>query len=190
MAVRNVFMRNFPVVTCKAVEGTLTRYTNSVAPTGGINDGAAVYSVPIAKGDLVKIYAHTETEGDIIVQEATVADEGGEAGNFAHGIAVSDPAGIDNTTVSGQTPVKGLRRRVDVAFFGLGIIDLIASADAAVAPGDVVGLDENEQNEVKTKTSYASVDVNGNGAMVALTYAASGSYVAVLVGASIHHDAD
>lgn len=181
MAIRNVFMKNFPVVTCKIYEGTLTRYTSSVSPQGGVNDGAAVYSVPVAKGDLVKIFAHTETEGDIIVQEATAGNDA----DIAFGIAVSDPAGIDNTTASGQTPVKGLRRRVDVAFFGLGIIELVASSTSAVAPGDSLALDENEQNEVEPDTVYGSLAKADNGSMFALTYAASGSKVAVLVGGSV-----
>lgn len=181
MAIRNVFMKNFPVVTCKAYEGTLTRVTSSVSPTGGVNDGAAYYSVPIAKGDLVKIFSHTETEGDIIVEEATVGDDK----DIAFGIAVSDPAGIDNTTVSGQTPVKGLRRRVDIAFFGLGIIELVASATGAVGAGDSLALDENEQNEVETDVALASLAKADNGSMFALTYGAAGSKIACLIGGSV-----
>lgn len=185
MTQRNVYMRNFPVIGVKAAEGTLTRYTNSVAPTGGINEGAAVYSVPLQVGDLVKIKDHT-TNGLILVEKATAGNES----DFAHGIVVSAPTGIDNTTVSGQTPAAAQRRIVDVAFFGLGVIELTASATSAVAPGDSLALDENEDNEVEPDVAYASITKADNGSMIALSYAASGSKVSVLVGAACAFPSD
>ena len=177
-------MRNFPVISCKVYEGTLTRYTDAVTPTGGKAEGAAVYQYPLNKGNLVTMYTHTETEGNIIVKRKYAGNDL----DIAFGIAVSDPSGIDNTTVSGQTPVKGLRRTVDVAFFGLGIIELVASATGAVAPGDMIGLDEDEQNEVETETAYASVTLNGSA--IALTYAAAGSKVAILMGSCCYFNVD
>ena len=104
MVAKHVFMKNFPVISVKAYEGTLTRYTSSVSPTGGINEGAAVYSVPLAKGDFVKVKDHT-TNGLILVELVAVD------GEQVHGIAVSDPMGIDNTTASAGTPAASRASR-------------------------------------------------------------------------------
>jgi hypothetical protein len=175
MAVRNVFMKNFPVVSVEVYEGTLTRYTGSVSPTGGINEGVAVYSAPVVKGDFVKLKNHT-TNGIILVELA------GVAAAYMHGVAVSDPMGIDNTTVSGQTPVTGLRRIVDVAFFGLGIIEMTVSETGAVAPGDIVGIDENEVNEIETLVAYASIDIEDNTGFLSLGYGVAKASVPVLIG--------
>ena len=177
MVARNVFMRNFPIISVKAFEGTITRYTNSVAPTGGINEGAAVYQYPIAKGDLVKLKDHTD-KGIILVEEAAAGD------NIVHGMAVSDPSGIDNVTASGGTPALAQQRVVDVAFIGLGVIELTVSATGAVSPGDVVGLDADEPHEVEVEHDYSggAVIAGDNAKMVALTYAAAGEKVALLVG--------
>jgi len=175
MAVRNVFMRNFPVVSVPVYEGTLTRYTSAVSVNGGVLEGAAVYSVPVAKGDLVKIKTH-------IVNTQILVELAGVASAFVHGQAVSSPKGIDNITATGQTPVASLRRIVDVAFFGLGIIELTVSATAAVAPGDIVGLDEDEKNEIETLVAYASIDIEDNTGFLALSYGAVGEIVSVLIG--------
>jgi hypothetical protein len=186
MAIRNVFMKNFPVVTCKAYEGTLTRVTTSVSPTGGVNEGAAYYSAPIAKGDLINIFTHTETDGNIIVQKQIAANDA----DVAFGIAVSEPFGIDNATTTGGTPTKAYRRNVDVAFFGLGIIELVASASGAVTSGASLALDEDEQNEVEVDVAVASLTKADNGSMFALTYAAAGNKVAVLIAGSVCFPAD
>lgn len=169
-------MRNFPVVTVDLYEGTLTRYTDAVTPTGGIAEGAAVYSAPLVKGDLVQLKTHTETGGIILVEDVAAND------NIVHGMVVSDPFGIDNTTVSEQTPAAAYRRKGDVAFFGLGIIELTASATGAVAPGDIVGLDADEQYEVEAEVVYGSAATQDNAKWVALSYAAAGSKVALLIG--------
>lgn len=183
-------MKNFPVVTVNAYEGTLTRYTDAVTPTGGIAEGAAVYSAPIEKGDLVKIRDHT-TAGLILVERHTAANESGdEAGNMIHGIAVSAPFGVDNSTTSSGTPTAAYQRKVDVAFFGIGIVELEVDSATAISPGDLVGLDENEDNHVKTSIAYASMTADANGGMIALGYAAAAGVIPVLVGASVYHDAD
>ena len=168
-------MRNFPVISVPVYEGTLTRYTTAVSVNGGTLEGAAVYSVPVAKGDIVKVKDHT-VNGQILFELAGVASA------FAHGIAVSSPKGIDNLTVSGQAPVAALRRIVDVAVFGLGIIELTVSSTAAVAPGDIVGLDENEKNEIETLVAYASIDIEDNTGFLSLGYGAAGESVPVLIG--------
>jgi hypothetical protein len=179
MASRTAFnaMGGLPVKTVQAYEGTLTRYTDSVSPRGGTNEGAAVYSAPIVKGDFVKVKDHA-VQGQVLVERSAAGDE------LVHGMAVASPQGIDNTTVSGQTPAAALRRLVDVAFFGVGIIEVGVSATGAVAPGDVIGFDADERNEVETQIAYGSVATGDQGKMVALSYSAAGSYVAVLVGAS------
>ena len=180
MASRSAFnaMGGLPVKTVQAYEGTLTRYTSSVSPRGGVNEGAAVYSAPIVKGDFVKVKNHTE-QGVVLVEVTAVNDE------QVHGIAVSSPQGIDNTTVSGQTPAAAYRRLVDVAFFGLAIIEVSVSATAVVAPGDIVGLDADEKNEFETQIAYAAVATSDQGKFVALGYSAAGLYVPVLIGASM-----
>ena len=79
-----VFMKNFPVLTVEVYEGTLTRYTTSVSPTGGVNEGAAVYSAPVSKGSLLVLKDHTDK--GVILMERVAVD-----GEQAHGIAVSEP---------------------------------------------------------------------------------------------------
>ena len=174
-----VYMKNFPVVTANVYEGTLTRYTSAVTPTGGIAEGAAVYSAPVVKGDLLKL--KDGTDKGVILVEKIAAD-----GENVVGMAVSDPFGVDNTTVSGQTPVLALQRKVDVALFGIGIIELTVSATGAVAAGDLIGMDGDEVNEVEVQHDYsAGAVVSGDqGGIIALTYAAAGEKVALLVGAS------
>jgi len=176
MVARNVFMKNFPVISVQAFEGTLTRYTDGVTVNGGTAD-LAVYSAPVIKGNLVKVKDHA-VNGQILVEPCAVN------GELVHGIVVSHPKGIDNTTVSGQTPTGALRRVVDVAFFGLGVIELTVSQTGAVAPGDVVGLDADEVSEVETQIAYASVATGDQGKIVALSYGVAGEKISLLVGAS------
>lgn len=169
-----VFMKNFPVLTVEVYEGTLTRYTGAVTPTGGVAEGAAVYSAPVSKGSLLVLKDHTDK--GVILMERVAVD-----GEQAHGIAVSEPFGIDNTTTSGDTPALGYRRHVDVALFGLGVIELTVSATDVVKPGDMLGMDANEINEVETQVAFGSVDAEDAGIFIALTYAAAGEKVAILV---------
>ena len=172
-------MRNLPVKTALAVEGTITRYTSSVSPRGGVNEGAAVYQTPIAKGDLVKLSVQTN-KGVIAVEKFV---NGNEA-DVAHGIAVSSPQGIDNTTVSGQTPAIGLKRKVDVAFFGLAIIELVAEGTMIV--GNKALLSESVQNGVIDGAAAPTA----NGGFVNVAYATVGEFVPVLIGFSGYAPAD
>lgn len=180
MASRTAFnaMGGLPVKTVQAYEGTLTRYTDSVSPRGGVNEGAGVYSVPIVKGDLVKVKDHA-VQGQVLVERSAAGDE------QVHGVAVATPQGIDNTTVSGQTPAAALRRLVDVAFFGIAIMEVSTSATGVIAPGDIVGLDADERNEFETQILYANVLTADQGKMQALGYSAAGLFVPVLIGASM-----
>lgn len=116
-----VFMKNFPVITVNAYEGTLTRYTTGFNEVGGQQD-VAVYSAPISKGSLVQLYDHAQV--DVIQVEVVAAGD-----NVAHGIAVSSPQGIDNSTTSSGTPTYAYQRKIDVAFFALGVIELTVSSD-------------------------------------------------------------
>lgn len=173
MASRKAFnaLRNLPVKTVQAYEGTLTRYTTSVSPMGGTNEGAAVYSAPIKKGDLVTVYVHTE-QGNIIVEKKVAAND---TADHAIGFAISDPQGIDNTTVSGGTPADGLRRLVDVAFFGLAVVEM--EAGGALIPGNGAGYSETE---VQCLVDTGAVGVSGR--MVNLGHFHDGDIAAVLVG--------
>lgn len=172
-------MGNFPVKTVNASEGTLTRYTSSVSPRGGVNEGAAVYQTPIVKGDLVVLVAE-DTANRVTVAKAVPGDNTMDA---VVGMAVASPQGIDNTTASGATPVDSLQRKVDVAFFGIGIIEL--EANGAITPGHGIEFSESEQNIIGDSGSAAD-----NGDMMALSLGADGVLVAVLVGYSGYQPAD
>jgi hypothetical protein len=174
MASRKAFnaMRNLPVKTFRAYEGTLTRYTGSVSPMGGVNEGAAVYSAPIAKGDLVKLYLSNADQGTEQVQKFAY----GEGADYTLGIAVSDPQGIDNATASGGTPTYVYQRLVDVAVFGLAIIEI--EAGGAVRPGYEVAMAEGE-NTVVEATAGTAV---GSGRWVALGHYHDGDIAAILIG--------
>ena len=179
MVVRTNEYKNFPRKTVNAYEGTLTRYTNSVSPNGGVNDGAAVYSAPLTTGDLVVIYQHTNN-GEIQVQKAAAGVD------VVHGIVISEPEGIDNTTATGATPTSTYQRRVDIAFFGIGIIELVVSSTGAVNPGDIVGLDSDESMQVETQIAYnGAITVATNGGFVAMSYGTDGEYIPILVGTSL-----
>ena len=163
-------MGNLPVKTVNASEGTLTRYTTSVSPRGGLNEGVAVYSAPIVKGDLVRLVAE-DTANRVTVEKATAANDA----DYVVGVAVASPQGIDNTTVSGQTPVDALQRKVDVAFFGLGIIEL--EANGAIVVGHSIELSESESNVIGDSGAAGA-----NGDAIALSLGADGTLVAVLLG--------
>jgi hypothetical protein len=179
MASRKAFnaMRNLPVKTFQAYEGTLTRYTGSVSPMGGVNEGAAVYSAPIAKGDLVKIYAHTDQGKEVVEKYAY-----GEGADLTIGIAVSDPQGIDNTTASAGTPTQAYRRLVDVAVFGLAIVEI--EAGGAITPGYRVSMAEGENTVVEIAAPTA------NGVWLSLGHYHDGDIAAVLLGFAGHQQFD
>jgi hypothetical protein len=181
MTARNsfVYMKNFPVVTANAYEGTLTRYTGAVTPTGGIAEGAAVYQYALEKGDLVELYTSEDEAGRLTVQKLVAANEK----NYAHGIAVSEPFGVDNSTASGATPADAYQRKVDVAFFGLGIIEL--EANGAIPVGSGVELSESEDNIVGDDGTDGE-----NGGWIAMTEGAKGVKLAILVGFSGYQPAD
>lgn len=170
-------MRNLPVKTFRAYEGTLTRYTTAVGPRGGVVEGAAVYSAPVAKGDFVKIYSHTNQGYEIVEKFAY-----GEGADLMIGVAVSSPQGIDNTTVSGQTPVVGLERFVDVAVFGLAIIEI--EAGAAITPGYRVAMAEGENTVVEVAAPTA------DGVWVALGHYHDGDIAAIVIGFAGHQQFD
>jgi hypothetical protein len=179
MVVRTNEYKSFPIKTATAYEGTLTRTTGSVSPTGGTNEGVGVYSAPLAKGDLVVLYQHT-TNGDIQVQKAAAGVD------VVHGIVVAEPFGIDNTTVSGQTPTRVYQRKVDIAWFSIGIIELVVSSTGAVNPGDIVGLDADEVTQVEQQIAYnGSITVATNGGFVAMSYGTDGQTIPIMVGSSI-----
>jgi hypothetical protein len=171
-------MRNFPVKTCFAYEGTVTRY-DVVSGTGGKQEDVAVYSAPIAKGDLVRLYASEDTVNRITVEKAAAGDNK----DYVHGIAVSDPQGVDNITATSGTPVDSLQRRVDVAFFGLGIIEL--EANGAIPVGSGVEISESESNIVGDDGTDGE-----NGGWIAMTLGADGTKISILVGFSGYLPAD
>jgi len=171
-----VFMKNFPVVTCNAHEGTLTRYTTGFNEVGGQQD-VAVYQYPISKGDLVRLDV-SSTELNVITVEQAIA---GNDLDEVIGMAVSSPWGVDNATTSAGTPTAAYQRKVDVAFFGIGIIELESNGTIPVGSG--LELSESETNVVGDNgTDY--------GSMVALTYSTDGVKIAVLVGYAGHNPAD
>jgi len=175
-----IIMRNFPVVTVQAYEGTLTRYTTGVNEVGGEQD-VAVYSALITKGDLVQLYGHTQLD-QIQVQKFPKANEIDEV----HGMAVSSPQGIDNSTTSTQTPTHAYQRLVDVAFFGLGIIELTASA--TVRPGYSVGISESADKTVTEVSALESVNLNGG--WISISYATVGLPIKLLIGWSGYVNVD
>ena len=164
-------MGNLPVKTVNAYEGTALRY-DSFSPRGGQNEGALVYSAPIVKGDLVKLVAE-DTAGRVTVQKA------GAAPDIVHGIAVASPQGIDNVTdTSGgaATPADAQQRRVDVAFFGLAIVELVAKE--SITPGHAVEWDTSVANAVESGGAVPSA----NGMPIALALGADGVKIPVLLG--------
>lgn len=170
-------MDKFPVKTAFAYEGTVTR-KDVVSPDGGIIEDVLYYSAPIVKGDLVKLVAE-DTTGRLTVQKAAAGDNL----DYMHGIAVSHPQGVDNDTADSGTPVDSLQRRVDVAFFGIGIIEL--EANGAIVVGHKIELSESESNVIGDSGA-----VGTNGEPIALTLGADGVKVAVLIGYSGHAAAD
>jgi hypothetical protein len=173
-----VYMDGFPKVPAKLYEGTLTLAN---AMVGGLKvENVQTYSAPIVKGDLVRIKAHTETGGVFLVEKAAAANDA----DTVIGMCIDDPIGNDGATATGQTPAAAYRRTATIALFGIGVIELTTSETGAVAPGDSIALDESENNQIETDTAFASIAKADNGSGVALTYAATGTIVAVLIGFS------
>lgn len=173
--VSNVFMRNFPILSSKLSEGILTR-ADKIGPNGGIIEGTVSYAAPVEKGDLIELEGTLTDKGVIQVAVQVVDAEG-----RAHGVVVSEPFGIDGVTVSGQVPTVDYRRMADVAFFGLGVIELVASAHAAIEAGASLALHKDVAGEVIAKEAHEATTLASNGGLLALTYAAAGEKVAVLV---------
>jgi len=165
----------------KLYEGTRTEYTGQTDDGGETTIG--VYSAPVEKWDFVKIKDHT-TNGLVLAEAATSGNEG----NFIHGIIIDDPIGEDTVTATGGTPAAAQRRTATMAVFAMGVKEMTVSANAAVSPGDKVGLDENETNEIMTLTAYASVATNGD--LISLGYGAAGYSVPVAIGCTCYHPAD
>ncbi len=184
MAVRNVFMRNFPVISVKLAEGALTR-SDIIGPNGGKIEGVVSRASPLVKGDLVKIAVDATkkpaADDGIIMVEKQAAG----AAALAEGILVSEPSGVDSITVSTNVPEVAQARVADVAFFGLGIIE-IPAAGATVAAGSSLAMSASVQGAVITKNAPASGTSGAdNGGMLALTGATVGKKVAVLIGATV-----
>jgi hypothetical protein len=174
-------MKNFPVLTVNGYEGTLTRYTTGFNEVGGQQD-VAVYSLPISKGDVVALYGHAQVDC-IQVRKMPAAND---TSDEAIGIAVSSPQGIDNSTTSTQTPTYVYQRKVDVALFGIGVVDLVAQG--TVRPGYKLGWSEATDNAVVEVTALESNTASFD--LVALGYATTGVKVPVLVGYSGFAPAD
>lgn len=172
----HTYTDSLPKIPANLYEGTRTEYTGQTDDGGETTLG--VYSAPLAKGDLVKIRNHT-TNGLFLVEKAAAGD------NTIIGQLIDTPIGEDTVTASGGTPATAQQRIGTIALFGMGVITLTASSTGAVAPGDSLGLDADEVGEVEQEVAYTSVDESDSGnAFTALTYAAAGEKVAVLIGAA------
>ena len=176
MVKRYTYTDSLPKVPANLYEGTRTEYTGQGDDGGESTIG--VYSAPISKGDLVKIKDHT-TNGLFLVEKLAAGD------NTMIGMVIDDPIGEDTVTATGGTPATANQRVATVALFGMGVIDLVVSSTGAVSPGDSLGIDANEEDEVEQEVAYTSVDESDSGnALTALTYGAAGYYVACLIGAA------
>lgn len=170
-------MKNFPVISMKLAEGTLTR-SNIVGPNGGVIEGAVVYSAPVVKGDMVAMDATCTDKGVLMAVKATAS-----AAGIVHGVLVSSPFGVDAITVSGQTPATAQKRVADVALFGLGIIEVVVATGETMVPGDSVGPDAAAVNTFAVKTAAASASLADNGGMMAIGYGVATEKVPVLINA-------
>jgi hypothetical protein len=178
MVQRNVFMRNFPVLSMKLSEGTLTR-SNAIGPNGGRIDGMVVYSAPLVKGDMVIMDAACTDKGVLMAVKATVSAVG-----LVHGVLVSSPFGVDAVTVSGQTPATAQKRVADVALFGLGVISVVIATGETMVPGDSIGPDSAVANTFAVKESAASATLASNGGLMALGYGVATESVPALINAT------
>ena len=174
MVRRYDYTDSLPKVPAQLFEGTRTEYTGQNDQGG--EDTIGVYSAPINKGDLVKIKDHT-TNGLFLVEKLAAGD------NTMVGIVIDDPIGEDTVTATGGTPAAAQQRTATVAVFAMGVIDLVVSSTGAVSPGDSLGIDANEEDQVEQEVAYTSVDESDSGnALTALTYGTDGQYVACAIG--------
>ena len=172
----HTYTDSLPKVPCNLFEGIRTEYTGQGDDGGEVTIG--VYNQELSKGDLVKLRDHTTNEL-VLVEKAAAGD------NTIIGQLIDDPIGEDTVTASAATPATAYQRIGTVAMFGMGVITLTASATGAVSPGDSLGLDADEANEVEQEVAYTSVDESDSGnAFTAISYAAAGSPIAVLIGAA------
>jgi len=174
-------------IPCNLYEGTRTEYEGQADDGGKTTVG--VYSAELEKGDLVKIRDHS-TNGTILVELATAGDDA----DIAHGILIDEPIGSDTSTATGGTPAAAVQRIGTVAFFGNFVYPMMASATGAISPGDMVAMDESEQNEFEVDVDYADITATPsntyNGSAISLGYAAAGSYTPILYGACFVFQAD
>lgn len=187
MVKRYTYLDNVPKIPCNLYEGTRTEYTGQADDGGELTIG--VYSAQLDKGDLVKLRDHS-TNGTILVEQASAGNDK----DVAHGILIDDPIGEDTSTATGGTPAAAVQRKGTVAFFGNAVYDFVASSTGAISPGDMVAMDENEDNELEVDVDYADITATPsntyNGSAISLGYAAAGSYVPVLFGATFVLQAD
>lgn len=187
MAKLHTYIDSLPKIPCNLFEGIRTEYTGQADDGGALTIG--VYNQELEKGDLVKLRDHT-TNGTILVEQA----EAGNDKDIAHGILIDSPIGEDTVTASAATPAAAYQRTGTVAFFGQGVYPFVASATGAISPGDTVAMDENENNEFEVDQDYldlaATPSNTYNGSAISLGYAAAGSKVPILFGATFVFRAD
>jgi hypothetical protein len=181
------YIDNVPKIPCNLYEGTRTEYTGQADDGGETTVG--VYSAEISKGNLVKIKDHS-TNGTILVELAAAGNDK----DIAHGVVIDDPIGEDTATATGGTPAAAVQRTATVAFFGQMSFPFLASATGAISPGDMVAMDESEQDEFEVDVDYADITATPtsayNGSAISLGYAAAGSYVDILFGATFVFQSD
>jgi hypothetical protein len=171
---RYQFIDNLPQVPCKAYEYTVTVSTAAVNGRGEKNDRVVIYATPIAKGDEVVVYDDSNSNGEIVVSKFLTGNDV----DRAHGRAIDDPKGADNSTANGGTPTHAKRRTVTVAFYGDAVMDFVA--DGTITAG--YGMGFKESGASATLTAITSTPTAG--AMIALAHQTTGNYFPVLLGFS------
>lgn len=167
--------KNLIVKTCRINEGAITRRTNSITSTGGLQETVSYANQvqkKVGEPQLVRLNPSVTNKEHIVVEPAVAGDDK----DYIIGYIVSDPAGTDDVTVSGQTPTVNNMRKVDIAFLGLNILELETSATSQ--PGHAVELSESETNKVGSTGALPTA----NGQAVFLKYAVDGEIVPVLFG--------
>ena len=172
------YIDGLPKLPCNLYEGIRTEYTGQADDGGETTIG--VYNKELEKGDLVKLKDHS-TAGTILVEICAAGDD------IAHGILIDDPIGEDTVTASAATPAAAQQRTGTVAFFAQGMYSFTASSTGAISPGDILGLDANEENELEVELDYANIVATPSivtypAAFTAASYAAAGGKLGVLIG--------
>ena len=172
------YLDNMPKVPCSLYEGIRTEYTGQADDGGETTIG--VYNKELEKGDLVKLKDHS-TAGTILVEILAAGDD------IAHGILLDDPIGEDTVTASAATPAAAQQRTGTVGFFAQAIKPFTVSSTGAISPGDILGLDANEENELEVELDYADIlatpsVVTQPHAFTAASYGAAGNKVSVFIG--------